>query len=118
MASLSQKTCIPCRGGAPPLTDAEIAPLLRQIDPAWHIVQRDTAKHAGVNILSRDYAFGDFAQAMSAAVKIGALAEDQQHHPDLHVAWGKLGVEIWTHKVGGLRENDFIFAGKCDDVVG
>jgi 4a-hydroxytetrahydrobiopterin dehydratase len=115
--ALAKKTCIPCRGGVPPLSDAEIAPLREQIDAAWRVRQRETAKFPNVNYLTREYAFGNFAQALDAAVRIGALAEEQQHHPDLHVSWGRLGVEIWTHKIGGLTESDFIFAAKCDEAL-
>ena len=64
--------------------------------------------------INRTYRFENFADAMGAAVRIGEMAEEQEHHPDLHVSWGRLVVEIWTHKIGGLTESDFIFAAKCD----
>lgn len=115
--SLAARQCIPCRGDVPPLDDAEIARLRQQLSPEWRIVQRATTKFPQVRILQREYRVRDFAQAMQAAVRIGDLAEEQQHHPDLHVAWGKLGVEIWTHKIGGLTESDFIFAAKCDGLL-
>jgi 4a-hydroxytetrahydrobiopterin dehydratase len=114
MSDLAAKVCVPCRGGTPPLDDAQIAPLLAQLDEGWSIVERDHAKHQGVKILTRTFRFKDFAEALAAAVRIGDMAEAQQHHPDLHVAWGRLGVEVWTHKIGGLTESDFIFAAKCD----
>jgi 4a-hydroxytetrahydrobiopterin dehydratase len=96
------------------LDDARIAPLLAQLDEGWQIVERDDPKHQRVKILMRTYRFKDFAEAMAGAVRIGEMADEQQHHPDLHVAWGRLGVEVWTHKIGGLTESDFIFAAKCD----
>jgi len=114
MNELAQQTCVPCRGGVPPLDDAKIAPLLAQLGTDWHVVERDDPKKGRVKILVRTYTFENFAQALAAAVKVGAMAEEQQHHPDLHVAWGRLTVEIWTHKIGGLTESDFIFAAKCD----
>lgn len=117
MTTLAGRTCVPCRGDVPPLSESEIQPLLAQIDSAWEIERRDTPKFTGVNVLKRTYPFNNFAQALSAAVRVGAIAEEQQHHPDLLVAWGKLGVEIWTHKIGGLTESDFIFAAKCDDLL-
>ncbi|MBV9333332.1 MAG: 4a-hydroxytetrahydrobiopterin dehydratase [Candidatus Eremiobacteraeota bacterium] len=117
MSELAQQTCVPCRGGVPPLDDAAIAPLLAQIGQGWRVVERPDAKRGSVKILTCAYKFDDFAGAMAAAARIGAVAEEQQHHPDLHVSWGKLVVDIWTHKIGGLTESDFIFAAKCDAVA-
>ena len=114
MSELAQKTCVPCRGGIPPLSPAETAPLLAQLDSSWRIVSREDPKRGSISLLERTYRFDDFAAALRAAVRVGEIAEEQQHHPDLAVAWGKLGVEIWTHKIGGLTESDFIFAAKCD----
>lgn len=111
---LAQKTCVPCRGGVPPLTSAETAPLLAQLGSEWQIVSREDPKRGTISLLERTYRFDDFAEAMRAAVRIGEIAEEQAHHPDLTVAWGRLRVEIWTHKIGGLTESDFIFAAKCD----
>ena len=118
MSELAAKACIPCRGGVPPLRDDEIAPLLKQLSPSWRVAERDDPKKGTVKYLTAAYPFADFAQAMTAAQRIGEMAEEQQHHPDLHVAWGRLGVDIWTHKIGGLTESDFIFAAKCDALVG
>ncbi len=114
MYELAQRECVPCRGGVPPLTAEQIAPLAAQLNAAWHVVERSNAKHGVVKILAREYRFSNFAQAMDASAQIGQLAEQQQHHPDLHVSWGRLGVELWTHKIGGLTESDFVFAAKCD----
>ena len=92
-------------------------PLLGQLDAGWSVEERSSPKHASVKLLSRRYRFPNFADAMRAAVRIGEMAEEQQHHPDLYVSWGALGIEIWTHKIGGLTESDFIFAAKCDAIV-
>jgi len=116
-SELAQRACVPCRGGVPPLTDKQMAPLLAQIDSAWHVVERPDQKRGAITLLARTYTFVDFNETMQAAARIGAMAEEQQHHPDLHVAWGRLGVEIWTHKIGGLTESDFIFAAKCDALI-
>jgi 4a-hydroxytetrahydrobiopterin dehydratase len=113
-SQLAQRECIPCRGGVPPLSDEEIRPLLTQLGAGWHVTERNDTKRGTIKILSCTYRFGDFAETMRAAVRIGEMAEQQQHHPDLHVSWGRLNVEIWTHKIGGLTESDFIFAAKCD----
>ena len=117
MSSLAQRSCVPCRGGVPPLSAEQIVPLLMQLDDGWTVVQRLDVKRGTVTILKREYRFANFAEAMRAAVRVGEMAEEQQHHPDLQVAWGALGVEIWTHKIGGLTESDFVFAAKCDVVA-
>jgi 4a-hydroxytetrahydrobiopterin dehydratase len=117
LSELAERACIPCRGGVPPLDDAAIAPLLAQLGPGWHVVERADTKHGSVKVLTCTYRFEDFAQAMGAALRIGEMAEAQQHHPDLHVSWGRLVVDVWTHKIGGLTESDFIFAAKCDAIV-
>jgi 4a-hydroxytetrahydrobiopterin dehydratase len=114
VSDLAARACVPCRGGVPPLTGKQIAPLLAQIGAEWRVVERPDPKRGTVQILSRAYRFGDFAQALRAALLIGEMAEEQKHHPDLHLSWGRLEVEIWTHKIGGLTESDFIFAAKCD----
>jgi 4a-hydroxytetrahydrobiopterin dehydratase len=90
---------------------------MAQLDPAWRVVERADRKRGTIALLARAYVFADFAGALQAAQRIGAMAEEQQHHPDLHVAWGRLGVEVWTHKIGGLTESDFIFAAKCDALI-
>jgi 4a-hydroxytetrahydrobiopterin dehydratase len=114
MSGLAQRQCIPCRGDVPPLTREQLAPLLAQVDPAWQIREVPDAKRGTILLLTRDYRFDDFKAAMAFAVRVGDMAEEQQHHPDLHVAWGRVGVEIWTHKIGGLTESDVVFAAKCD----
>lgn len=114
MSELAQRACVPCKGGVPPLTGEQMAPLLAQLGEGWRVVEHNDAKRGAVMILMRTYKFENFAEAMQAAVRIGEMAEEQQHHPDLHVAWGRLTVEVWTHKIGGLTESDFIFAAKCD----
>ena len=105
MSELAQKQCVPCRGGVPPLTEAEVQPLLAQVE-GWRIEQ-------GYHLL-RDFTFPDFASALEFTNHVGAIAEEQAHHPDIHLAWGTVRVEIWTHKISGLTESDFIFAAKVD----
>ena len=117
VSELAQKQCIPCRGDVPPLGSEQIARLLPQLDEAWHVLSREDAKRGSVALLQRAYRFDDFAAALRAAVRVGEIAEAQGHHPDLHVAWGRLTVEVWTHKIGGLTESDFIFAAKCDEAL-
>jgi len=108
---LTGATCVPCQGGVPTLTDDEILRLAPQV-PEWHVREVD-----GIRRLEREFRFPDFARSMEFAVRVGELAEREQHHPDLHVAWGKVGVVIWTHKIRGLHRNDFILASKIDRVA-
>jgi len=112
--TLAQKVCVPCRGDVPPLTREQLAPLLAQIDSEWSVRDARDEKGRDFTFLSRTYRFENFKDAMAYAIRVGEMAEEQQHHPDLHVAWGKVGVEIWTHKIGGLTESDVVFAAKCD----
>jgi len=108
MTDLKLETCTACRGGEPTLTDAELAALLPAV-PAWRVLERDGVRH-----LAREFKFADFRAAMAFAVRIGEVAEREGHHPDLHVAWGRVGVETWTHAIGGLHRNDFVLAAKID----
>jgi len=108
MAGLTEATCVPCRGGVPTLTDAEIAALQPQV-PDWKV-----AEVGGVPRIQREFTFPDFRTAMAFAVRVGELAEREGHHPDIHLSWGKVRVETWTHKISGLHQNDFILAAKID----
>jgi len=108
MDDLRHSSCIPCRGGVPPLTKDEIAAFMPQV-PGWQVVEKD-----GIARLSREFKLKDFRAALDFANRVGELAEREQHHPDLHVAWGKVVVETWTHKIRGLHPNDFILAAKID----
>ncbi len=105
MDALADRECVPCKGGVPPLSAEQIAPLLAQV-PGWKVVE---GRH-----LLRAYALKNFAQALDLTVKIGAVAEQQKHHPEIRLGWGMVEVKIWTHKIGGLTESDFVLAAKCD----
>ncbi len=105
-AELAAKRCVPCRGGTQPLRGAALAALLAQLGGGWRAIDE--------HHLEKDFRFRDFAGALAFANAIGALADEQNHHPDLHLAWGKLGVAIWTHTIDGLAEGDFVFAAKVD----
>jgi 4a-hydroxytetrahydrobiopterin dehydratase len=107
MASdLASKTCVPCRGGVPPLSMDVASRLMEQLD-GWSFEQGHLAK---------SYAFADFAGALDFVNRIGAISEQQGHHPDIYMTWGKVSVEIWTHKIDGLTESDFILAAKFDEI--
>ena len=105
MGALVERACVPCRGGGPPLTSEQIEPLALEVAD-WQVVDN--------HHLKRTYEFADFRTALDFAVQAGELAEEQRHHPDLHLSWGRVMVEIWTHKINGLTESDFILAAKID----
>lgn len=103
---LASKECVPCRGGIPPLEGAALRTLGRQLGNGWEVVD---GHH-----LSKEFTFENFSEALAFVNRVGNVAEKQNHHPDLYLAWGKVRVEIWTHKINGLTESDFIFAAKTD----
>ena len=103
---LADRNCEPCKGGVPPLTPEGYAPLRAELDADWNVVDD--------HHLQRDFKVPDFATALAFVNQVGALAEEVFHHPDLFLKWGQVGVEIWTHKINGLHEADFVFAAKCD----
>ncbi len=105
--SLADKTCVPCRGGVPPLTESQAKDLLGQLEPSWELT--DEATH-----LQRSYTFKNFLHAMEFANRLADVAEAEGHHPDLHIGWGKCTVDLWTHKINGLTESDFFMAAKSD----
>ncbi len=109
MSELAKKTCVPCRGGIPPLGAEEIRPLLEQLNQ-WEVVENHHLKKA--------FAFEDFASALGLVNQIGEIAEQEDHHPDLYLAWGRVEAQIWTHKINGLSESDFILAAKIDALWG
>ena len=106
MSELAKKECVPCRGGVPPLEGEAIKSLLDQLGNDWKTVND--------HHLEKEYRFKDFREAMVFAVKVGELAEAQGHHPDIYLSWGKVKLTIWTHKIDGLTESDFVLAAKAD----
>lgn len=107
MSELTAKRCVPCHGGVPALTHEEMIPLLDQLR-GWEVVHN--------HHLTKSLSFPDFVSALAFVNSVGELAEDEGHHPDLYLSWGKVGIEIWTHKVDGLTESDFILAAKIDEL--
>ena len=106
MSRLADRECVPCKGGVPPLQGEAIASLLRQLTGGWQVINE--------HHLEKDYAFPDFRSALAFTNRLGELAETQNHHPDIYLSWGKVRVTIWTHKINGLTESDFVFAAKAD----
>ncbi len=105
-SDLAAKQCIPCRGGVPPLAGDDLENLHVDLGGGWELVE---SQH-----LEKLFRFDDFRQALTFTNKVGELAEEQDHHPDIHLAWGRVRVTIWTHKIDGLTESDFVFAAKVD----
>ena len=105
MSELSSKECVPCRGGVPPLQGEEINRLLAQLN-GWEVVNE--------HHLKKNYGLKNFREALDFVNRIGELAEEQGHHPDICFGWGKVEITIWTHKIDGLTESDFILAAKID----
>jgi 4a-hydroxytetrahydrobiopterin dehydratase len=105
MCKLSNRECMPCRGGVPPLRGAEITELLRELN-GWDVVKE--------HHLLKNYQFKDFAESLAFVNRVGQLSEEQGHHPDICFGWGHATITIWTHKIDGLTESDFILAAKID----
>ena len=103
--SLAEKHCVPCRGGVPPLQGEALETMKAQV-PDWQV--------ADGHHLTRSFTFPDFKTALAFVNRVGATAEEEGHHPDLFLAWGKVDIKIWTHKIDGLTESDFILAAKID----
>ena len=105
MADLASRECVPCRGGVPPMQGGEIKKFVEQLD-GWEVVKE--------HHLRKVFEFKDFREALDFVNRIGELAEEQGHHPDISFGWGRAEVTIWTHKIDGLTESDFILAAKID----
>jgi 4a-hydroxytetrahydrobiopterin dehydratase len=106
MNNLASKQCVPCRGGVSPLKGAELQAVLREVGNGWRVIDE--------HHLEKEYRFKNFREALSFTVRVGDLAEAQNHHPDIFLAWGRVRLMVWTHKIDGLTESDFVFAAKAD----
>ncbi len=111
MDDLSQMKCVACRGTEPTLSDIQILEYQIRV-PEWKVKKVD-----GMNRLERVFKFKDFAEAIAFTDKIGAIAEEEDHHPLIITEWGRVTVNWWTHKIGGLHQNDFIMAAKTDRLL-
>ena len=91
------------------MSGVELEKLLRELGGGWVVVDE--------HHLEKAYSFTDFVTALAFTNKIGMIAEEQGHHPDIHLTWGKVGLKIWTHKIDGLTESDFVLAAKADEAA-
>jgi len=103
---LADKECVPCRGGVPPVKGKELAALLAELGNDWSVIDE--------HHLQKEYGFKNFQDPLDFTNRVGAIAEEQGHHPDIELSWGKMILTIWTHKIDGLTESDFILAAKSD----
>ena len=106
--SLNAKKCVPCQGGIEPLKGQQLADYLQQLGADWTLIEE--------HHIEEEFKFKNFKEALAFTNKVGELAESQGHHPDIFLAWGKVKVTLWTHKIGGLHENDFIMAAKIENL--
>jgi 4a-hydroxytetrahydrobiopterin dehydratase len=106
MSTLAERECVPCKGDIPPLKGVELAKMAWQLGGGWQVVDE--------HHLEKEYRFKDFREALGFTNRVGELAEAQGHHPDIYLAWGKVKLTLWTHKIDGLTESDFVFAAKAD----
>lgn len=107
MAKLAEKHCVPCRGGVPPLRGPELTSYAEEL-PDWKIMEE--------HHIAKTFLFPDFKKGLEFVDRVGAVAEEQGHHPDLCLSWGKVDVQIYTHKIRGLTESDFVLAAKIDQL--
>ena len=106
VSDLAQRQCVACQGGTAPLQGEALKKLTAELGGDWKVAEGKR--------LEKDYKFKDFRQALAFANKVGELAESVNHHPDITISWGQAKVVVWTHKIGGLAEADFVFAAKTD----
>ena len=109
MAELAEMKCIPCQGGIPPLTPDQIKPYMEKLGNSW--------KLAYSHHIEKTFEFKTFAQSMEFTNKVAELAEEEGHHPEIHVSFRKVKLEFWTHKIDGLHESDFVMAAKVDRLL-
>jgi 4a-hydroxytetrahydrobiopterin dehydratase len=110
MSGLAKKHCVPCRGDVPPLKGEALRAVAARLGGGWKVVDE--------HHLEKSYAFDDFRQALDFTNRVGEIAEAEGHHPDVHLGWGRVTLTIWTHKIDGLTESDFILAAKADEAFG
>lgn len=109
MADLTSKNCVPCEGGVPPLGSEEVEELLTEVR-GWDLLEGAQPK------IEKEFKFDDFEEAMQFVNKVAELAEEEGHHPDIEISYNVVTIQLYTHAIDGLHENDFILAAKVDDL--
>lgn len=104
---LAEKKCVPCSKGVPPIKGEELIRLHKELGNSWNVIKE--------HHLEKEYRFKNFREALEFTNKVGAIAEKEGHHPDILLSYGKVVIQLWTHKIDGLSESDFILAAKCDE---
>ena len=107
LSELAQNECVPCKGGVPPLKGEKLTGLHNELGNDWNLVDE--------HHLTKEYSFDGYAPAVAFTNAVADIAENQDHHPDILLTWGKVGVTIWTHKIDGLTKSDFVFAAKVEE---
>ncbi len=107
-SELAQKQCVPCRGAIPPLKGQDLVTIYKKLGGNWKIIND--------HHIEKEYSFKNFREALNFTIKVGEMAEVEGHHPDIYLTWGKVKITLWTHKIDGLTESDFIFAAKTDNL--
>jgi 4a-hydroxytetrahydrobiopterin dehydratase len=105
---LAAQECVPCKGGVPPLKGQVLSSYLEKLGHDWNVIRE--------HHLEKEFTFKNFRDALAFTNQVGELAEAQNHHPDIYLAWGKVKVTIWTHKIDGLTESDFVMAAKIESL--
>ncbi|MEX0680916.1 MAG: 4a-hydroxytetrahydrobiopterin dehydratase [Balneolales bacterium] len=108
MTNLAEQQCIPCRGDTPVLKGEKLQVLYNQLDGHWELEQE--------HHLTRDLEFNDFKEALDFTIRVGEMSEEQGHHPEIYLAWGKVTLKVYTHAIDGLSESDFIWAAKAENI--
>lgn len=106
---LKDRKCVPCQGGTPPLPEERSNELLSQLPDGWGLVEN--------HHIEKTFKFPDFAQALAFTDRVGAVAEEEGHHPNIELGWGRVKITLYTHKIGGLTESDFFLAAKAEAVL-
>ncbi|MDP3974018.1 MAG: 4a-hydroxytetrahydrobiopterin dehydratase [Candidatus Daviesbacteria bacterium] len=108
MSDLTSKKCIPCEEGTPPLTKTEFTPLLKQLKLEWEVIEDKKIKH--------EFKFESYLNGLEFAQEVGKLAEEEDHHPNIHIYYKRVIINLSTHSIGGLSENDFVLAAKIESL--
>ena len=109
MSELAEKECVPCKGGVPPVRGHALRALREKLSCGWEVVDE--------HHLTKTFRLKNFAEALAYVNRVGQMAEEQKHHPDIYLAWGQVRIDIWTHKIDGLTESDFVFAARAEKLI-